>query len=325
MKAAFFNKTGEAEVIQYGELPVPEIKEKQVLVKMKAVAANPVDTYIRAGKFPLEKPLPIPYIIGMDLVGTVSKVSNGSKFKTGQRVWTSSLGFGGRQGSFSEYAVVDEDRLYAAPQNVSDEEIVAVLQSAITACHGLLHVAKLRKGETIYINGAAGNVGSAVIQLAKACEATVIASSSNHEKIKWCQELGADLVVDYRHPKAIDTIKQFAPQGINVYWDTSRNPNFDVAVDLLAMKGRIVLMAGAEARPPFPVGPFYRKQCSMLGFAILNNPPEELQQCATIINMCLERKQLKAKIAAKLPLSEAAKAHQMLENDHDLWGKIVLS
>jgi NADPH2:quinone reductase len=93
---------------------------------------------------------------------------------------------------------------------------------------------------------------------------------------------------------------------------------------LLAAKGRIVLMAGAGSQPPFPVGPFYQKECTMRGFSILNVDPEELRGYAEIVNRCVAEKHLKYKIAASLPLAETAKAHALIEDKADLWGKIIL-
>lgn len=325
MKAAYIRKTGSPDVIEFGELPIPDLHDDEVLVKVSAVAVNPVDTYIRSGKYSLDPSLPNPYIIGLDFIGVISKVGKKVKdFKVGQRVWSTSMGLDGRQGSFSEYVAVNQERLYHAPDHVSDQQIVSAINSASTAAIGLIRVALLRASEVIFVNGGAGNVGSAVIQLAAARGAHVIASTSGEEKINWCKSLGAELVLDYKKDDFTKALKSYCPNGVDVFWDTSRKPDFEVSVPLLAQKGRIVLMAGSDAHSSFPVGPFYNKECILKGFSMLHSTVLELRGCAEIINRCLSENLLKTKIAHEMKLSEAVKAHSIIESTPDLWGKIVL-
>ncbi len=123
--------------------------------------------------------------------------------------------------------------------------------------------------------------------------------------------------------------KRFAPHGVNVYWETLREPDFDKAVGMLAPRGRMILMAGRDARPPFPVGPFYVKGCSLFGFAMFQSTPEELQFCAQQINRWLAAGKIKANIDRVLPLSQTAEAHKLQEESTigktgTLAGKIVL-
>ena len=106
--------------------------------------------------------------------------------------------------------------------------------------------------------------------MAKAIGARVITTAGSAEKVERCRELGADLAINYKTDDVDARIKEFAPKGVNVWWETLREPNFDRAVRLLAARGRMVIMAGREARPPFPVGPFYVKGCSLFGFAMFN-------------------------------------------------------
>lgn len=326
MKAAFFRQTGKPEVIEWGTFPAPIMKENEVLVKVNVVAANPIDTYIRSGNYPLLHPLVMPYVIGRDMVGTVEKVGSEVRgFAVGDRVWTSSAGINTPQGTFAETIAINPEYLYHAPKNVKDIDLVAVIHSATTACLGLVRVAILKDTDILFVNGAGGNVGSAIVQIAKARGARVIAATSSKEKIEWCKSLGADVVLDYKTDNFEESVKKYAPEGVTVFWDTSRHPNFDISVQLLAHRGRIVLMAGADARPEFPVGPFYRKELTMTGFGLNYATSTELRQCADLINRSLEMGLLKAKIAEILPMSDAAKSHIMMENNPDLWGKIVLT
>lgn len=328
MKAAFINQVGPPENIQYGDLPTPTPTNSQVLVKVGAVAINPIDTYIRNGANYWE--LPKPYIIGCDLAGTVTAVGpNAKSFKVGDRVWGSNQGLMGRQGTFAEYCAVDQSWLYPTPKNVSDEDAAACALVGITAHLGLFHNARLKQGETIFVNGGSGGVGSMVIQMAKATGARVLATAGSEEKLAECRKLGADVAVNYKTQDIAAAVKEFAPAGVNVYWETTREPDFEKIVSYLGERGRIVLMAGREARPQFPVGPFYVKGCSLYGFVMFKATPDEQRSAADNINQLLASKRLSAKISRTFPLSEAAAAHRLQEENTlrkagTLAGKIVL-
>jgi NADPH2:quinone reductase len=323
MKAAYINEIGPWNNIRYGDLPRPSIKDNQVLVKVSQVVVDPVDTYIRSGQYRLD--LPLPYIIGRDMWGKVEQVGSQVKqFKVGDRVWCNNQGIHGRQGTFAEYLAIDENLLYPLPEGVSGLEVITICHSALTAYMGLIPKARLKANETIFVNGGAGNVGSAIVQMAHAMQARIIATAGSPEQIQWCYELGADRVVNYKQENVEQAILDFAPQGVDVYWDTTREPNFEKAVSLLAFKGRIILMAGLNARPIFPVGPFYNKNASLFGFTITNASIEELQEGAQTINRLVANKQLKGKIFKTMPLKEAAEAHHMQESEKNLWGKIVI-
>src|SRR5262245_53937562 len=125
MKAAYIKQTGPPENIICGELPSPKPSSHQCLIKVGAVAVNPVDTYIRSGLIPMQ--LPLPFIVGCDLAGSVVEVgSDVKRFKPGERVWGTNQGLLGRQGTFAEYCAVDECWLYATPKGVADEQAAAM-------------------------------------------------------------------------------------------------------------------------------------------------------------------------------------------------------
>src|SRR5579875_3977853 len=191
MKAAYIDTTGGPEVIQYGDLPQPVPQSGEVLVRVGAVAVNPIDLYIRAGTVAM--PLPKPFIIGCDLAGTVEQLGPAaSRFRVGDRVWGSNQGLLGRQGTFAEYAAVAEDWLYPTPDGVDDTIAVAGALVGITAHLGLFRDAQLQPGEIVYVNGGSGGVGSMVVQMAKAIGARVITTVGSADKAKLCRELGAD-------------------------------------------------------------------------------------------------------------------------------------
>ncbi len=305
MKAAYIEQTGPAENIRYGELPTPRPAGAEVLVKVGAVSVNPIDTYIRAGKVAM--PLPLPFVVGCDLAGIVEGVGPAARrFKPGDRVWGTNQGLLGRQGTFAEFAAVDECWLYPTPDSVGDEQAAAAALVGITAHLGLLRDARLKRGETLFVHGGTGGVGSMVVQMAKAQGARVITTAGSPEKAARCRGLGADLVIQYKQEDESARTREFAPAGVDVYFETLREPNFDRAIELLAPRGRMMVMAGRDARPPFPVGPFYVKGCSLHGFAMFNATPDEQRSAAADINRWLAAGEIKAQIDRVLPLSETA-------------------
>ena len=170
MRAAYITAHGPAEAITVGELPVPPVGPADVLVAVRVVAVDPVDTFVRSGEY--ATPVPFPFVIGRDLAGEVVAVGAGlPSFTPGDRVWCNSLGHEGRQGSFAEYAAVPAGRLYRVPDGVSLEGAVAVAHPAATAYLAWFAHGMLRLGETVYIGGAAGNVGSAAVTMAHAAGA----------------------------------------------------------------------------------------------------------------------------------------------------------
>jgi NADPH2:quinone reductase len=328
MKAAYINEPGPPENIIVGDLPTPTPKGSEVLVRVAAAAVNPIDTYIRGGIVKME--LPRPFVVGCDLAGVVERSGPGAKhFKPGDRVWGSNQGLLGRQGTFAEFAVVDERWLYPTPKGVSDEVAAAGALVGITAHLGLVRDAQLRPGEILFVNGGTGGVGSTVVQMAKALGSRVVTTAGSDEKVRACRELGADLAINYKTEEVAARIKEFAPGGVHVWWETLREPNFDQTVALLAPRGRMILMAGRDARPPFPVGPFYVKGCRLYGFAMFNATPEEQRAAAADINRWTFEGKLRPRIDRVLRLDETAAAHRLQEENTmgkagTLAGKIVI-
>jgi NADPH2:quinone reductase len=219
--------------------------------------------------------------------------------------------------------------LYPTPPQVTDEQAAACALVGITAHLGLFREAQLKAGETIFVNGGSGGVGSMVVQMAKIIGARVVATAGGPEKVAFLRQLGVDGAIDYKRDDVAAEVARLAPGGVNVYWETTRQPDFDRIVSYLAERGRIILMAGRDARPPFPVGPFYVKECSMHGFVMFKASPQEQQACADDINRWLAEGKLQAHIARVMPLAEAAAAHKLQEENTvhlagTLCGKIVL-
>jgi NADPH:quinone reductase len=323
MRAAYIKQPGPPESIIVGELPTPEPKGSEVLVKVAAAALNPVDTYVRSGA--IEMPLPLPFVVGCDLAGTVEAVGpEATRFKPGDRVWGTNQGLLGRQGTFAEYAAVDECWLYPTPDGVRDEAAAAISLVGITAHLGLVRDANLQARETLYVSGGTGGVGSTVVQMAKAIGARVITTGGSDEKVAECKRIGADEAINYKAEEIAERVKGLAPEGVNVWWETVREPDFELAVPLLAERGRFVLMAGRDARPVFPVGPFYVKNCRLYGFVMFKATPEEQRTAAEDINRWLSQGKLKPRIDRVVPLDEAPAMHK-LQEDNTIHGAGTLS
>jgi len=326
MKAAFIERTGSVDQITYGDLPKPKPTGNQALVQVKAVSVNPIDTYIRSGAVAME--LPKPFILGCDLAGVVDAVGPEVKrLKPGDRVWGSNQGMLGRQGTFSQFAAVEEQWLYPIPEEVSFEDAAAIALVSITAHLGLFRDAQLKMGEKVFVQGGSGGVGSCVVQMARAVGARVLTTAGNDEKVQICRKLGASVVVNYRTGNLDDALRRFGE--IDVWWELVREPDFERALKHLAMRGRIVVMAGRDAKPTFPIGPFYTRDARVYGFAMFNAPADEQRKAAAEINRWLARGRLQARIDRVMKLSEAAEAHKLqesatLQKKGTLAGKIVL-
>lgn len=329
MKAAFIDVPGPPDTLKYGELPTPEPKAGEVLVRIAAASVNPIDTYIRGGMVAAN--LPKPFIPGCDLAGTVTAVGSGAtRFKVGDRVWGSNQGLAGRQGTLAEFAAVDEKWLYPTPAIVSDPYAAAIAVVGITAHLGLFDRTNLVAGETLFVNGGTGGVGAAVVQMAKAVGARVVTTVGSAEKVQVAKSLGADVVVNYKSDDVAAAVKDATGgKGVDVWFETQPPSDLDRTVDLMAPRGRIVVMAGRAARPVFPNGPFYVKGLAMFGFAMFNASPDQQRKCAEQINVWLASGKLRAIIGRTFPLSQAAEAHRLQEENTlkkagTLSGKIVV-
>ncbi|MEO1525142.1 MAG: NADPH:quinone reductase [Planctomycetota bacterium] len=323
MKAAYLTETGSPDVIQFGDLEDPIAGPGQVLIETKAVSVNPIDTYVRAGKVAFE--LPQPFVPGCDAAGVVAAVGEGvDSFEAGDRVWCTNQGLLGRQGTFAEKIAIDSSWCFPLPNSVDFETAAANALVGVTAHLGLFRSARLEPGETVLAIGGTGGVGSMVVQMAKAAGATVITTGGSAEKCERAISLGADHAIDYSQESIGEAVKRIAPAGVNVYWETRRDPDFELAIDVLSQRGRMVLMAGRDARPEFPVGPFYVNELSLHGFVMFKATAIEMKRCAKDMRKWMKKGKLRASIAHRLPLSQAAEAHRLQETG-DVGGKIVLT
>jgi NADPH:quinone reductase len=330
MKAAYIHSTCRASGIQIGQLDCPTLQPNQVLVRMAAVSVNPIDLYIRSGM--VKAALPNPYILGCDIAGTVEQVGPAALgLAVGDRVWASNQGLAGRQGTFAEFSAIDQEWLYRTPKNVSDSQAAAGALTGITAHLGLHLHGGLQLGEVVFVNGGTGGVGSAVVQIAKAAGATVITTVGSDEKEHLAKDLGADHVINYRQQNPYEALAELvaATGKVNVWFETHRDPSPEHSFPLMARRGRYVLMAGRDAKPLFPVGPFYVNDLRAIGFAMFNATPPEQRAAADHLNELMSAGKLKPIIGQTFKLDDAAAAHELqeansLNNASTLTGKIVL-
>ena len=149
----------------------------------------------------------------------------------------------------------------------------------ITAHLGLFRFGQLKRVSRLRPGGT-GGVGSMAVQMAKAAGARVATSAGSPERVELCRKLGADLALNYKTDDIPARLREFAPEGVDVWYETQREPNLEVAIPLLRKHGRLILMAGRTAKPALPLGAFYPRNCSIFGFAVFNSPPEEQRHCA---------------------------------------------
>jgi NADPH:quinone reductase-like Zn-dependent oxidoreductase len=319
VRAATVASLGDAGTIAVTEQPLPERGQSEALIAVEYSAVNQVDTYVRSGAW--RTPIPFPFTVGRDLVGTIVEVEPSTGFTAGQRVWCNSMGHAGRQGACAEYVAVPVERLYHLPGDVDPIRAVATFHPAATAHLALHHRAALRPGDTVLIAGAAGSVGSCATRFAADAGATVIATARVEDHAR-CLLLGAAQVFDYTVVVA-DTVAAVAPEGIDIYWDTSGHAELNDVVALLRPGGTIVVTAGRQPQPPTSLWPLYTNEITVTGFVISRATVDELADAARAINALLRRHGSPVEISTVVPLDDTARAHELVESH--VRGRVVIA
>jgi NADPH:quinone reductase-like Zn-dependent oxidoreductase len=304
MRAAIIHEYGGAEVLKLEEVPRPEPKENEVLVKVIAAGVNPADPLIVSGRYAKEFGTHLPLIPGYDIAGIVEKAGGKvTKLKVGDAVYGYVLWGGG----WAEHAVATEGEVTAKPKSLSYTEAASVPLVVLTAWQALIDAAKLRAGQTVLIHGGSGGVGSMAIQVAKARGAKVIATAStqNQDLLK---ELGTDVAIDYTTTKFEEIAKE-----VDVVLDP-------VGRDTLARSYAVVKKGGFIATLVSRLDQAELDKHGIHGASIAVRPnADELAEITKLI----EAKKIKPVVTRVLPLSDAAKALQQAETHHTR-GKMVL-
>jgi NADPH:quinone reductase len=317
MKAIVVREFGPPEVMKLEDVPDPAPGSGQVLIRVKAVGVNPVDTYIRAGAY-ARKPN-LPYIPGTDLGGIVEAVGAGvSRFTKGDRVY----GYG-VAGAGAELVACDEALVVPLPDNVSYHQGAAIGVPYATAWRALLMRAQARPGETVLVHGASGGVGTGAVQIARAHGMRVIGTAGTAEGLQSVREQGAHEALNHREPDYLQNVMPLTGgRGVDVVLEMLANVNLDRDLDVIAPCGRVVLI-GNRGRIDIDPRKIMAKDAAVLGILLFNTPPEEFREIHAGLAAGLANGALRPVIGKELPLAEAAKAHVKVM-EPGAFGKIVL-
>lgn len=334
MKAIAFTQSlpiSDANALQTIEMPTPTPGPHDIRVAVSAVSVNPVDVKVRAGALP--KPGE-PRVLGFDAVGVVDAIgSNVTRFKPGDRVWYA--GDITRPGSNAEFQLVDERIAALAPKSLGDGEAAAMPLTAITAWELLFDRLELDKreteGKTLLVVGAAGGVGSILIQLAKTLtKLTVIGTASRPQSQEWVLSLGADAVVDHRQPLD-QALKAGGFEQVDFVISLNQTDHhLDAIIEALKPQGKLALIDDPDV---IDARKLKRKSLSlhwelmftrpMFGTDDIQKQHELLTKVATMV----DNGQLKTTLAEVLGTINAdnlKKAHALIESNATI-GKLVLA
>ena len=306
MKAIVIHQYGGPQVLKYEDLPRPQPKDDQLLIRVIAAGVNPVDGMIRSGMFDKEGNRAFPIILGGDIAGVVEKIgSKIAKFKAGDPVFAYvSLD---NNGGYAQYALTTERETAPKPKSITYVQAAAVPIVALTAWQALMDSAQLSPGQTVLIHGGSGGVGSFAIQIAKARGAKVIATAStaNQDLLK---ELGADVAIDYTKQKFEDVAKD-----VDVVLDSVGKDTLARSYGVLRKGGFIVSIVARLDQTELD-------KHGIHGATLSVDPnSDELAEIGKLI----DQGKIKVVVSQTFPLSEAKKAQEQVATGHTR-GKIVL-
>jgi NADPH2:quinone reductase len=317
MRAIRIHAFGDSSVLKLEEIDAPAPGPRQVLVDVKAIGVNPVDTYIRSGTYGQRD---LPYTPGFDAAGIVEAIGAGvERFKAGARVYVSRT----LSGAYAEKTLVDEASVYALPANVAFAQGAAIGVPYGTAYRGLFHRAQARPGETVLVHGATGGVGIAAVQLGAAVGMSIIGTGGSDAGRKLVLEQGARHVLDHHDAAYLKALmKLTGDRGVDVILEMLANVNLANDLTVLAKFGRVVVIGNRgtiEINPRDTMG----RDADIRGMTLMNATPGELASIHAAIYAGLSNKTLRPIIDKELPLAQAARAQEeVLEGDSH--GKIVL-
>ncbi|MGK7949505.1 MAG: NADPH:quinone reductase [Xenococcaceae cyanobacterium] len=326
MQAAWYEQQGAAqEVIQYGEMPIPQPGAGEVKVKIFASGVNPSDTKVRSGwgSIPQSFDRIIPH---QDGAGVIESVGEGvSTDRIGERVWLYEAQQGRPFGTAAEYVVVPSQQAVTLPDNTSFLEGACLGVPAMTA-HRAVFADGSVKGKTILVTGGAGAVGNYAVQWAKWGGATVITTVSREEQAKIAQAAGADYIINYKTEDVVARIREITDRerGINRIVDVNFSQNLVVADAVLRTNSTVAIYAAnPDDAPALPILSLMMRNINLRTILVYTMPLEAKQTAIGDITKALETGALHHNIARSFPLSEVATAHDLQDSGQAI-GKVII-
>lgn len=237
MKAFIVKRYSKVEKLQLVELPIPAVKDNEVLVQIYAASINQIDIKLKSGEFKLILPYKFPLILGHDLAGIVTKIgSNVRRFKVGDEIFAQPAIY--KIGSLAEYIAINETEVALKPKNISMEEAASIPLVGLTSWQALIEKANLKKGQKVFIQAGSGGVGTFAIQLAKHLGATV-ATTTSATNIGLVKSLGADIVIDYKKDDFETMLRDY-----DVVLNSQDTKTLDKSLRILKPNGKIISISG---------------------------------------------------------------------------------
>lgn len=313
MKAVVINEYGDPSVFQYQEMPEPEFKADEVLIRVMAAGINPVDWRIRKGQLRNFIPCDFPAVLGREVAGTIEKC--GSQVEglfPGDEVFCFLNQDRMKWGGYAEFVPVQYLKVAHKPKKLSFIEAAGIPLAGTTAWQCLFDIANLSAGQTLFVHAAAGGVGTYAVQIAKWAGARVIgtASKKNHEYLR---QLGVDLIIDYQNEDFVERVRAQYPEGVDVVLASLTGKSLIRSAEIIKPEGKMPLIAptmNPEELNLTPVAP-------QLHMAKAN--AKHLDALAKLA----DEGRLKVHIDQVLPLDQAAEAHRISEQGH-VRGKLIL-
>jgi NADPH2:quinone reductase len=318
MKAIRVKEFGGPEVMELAEVPGLSAGPGQVLVRVRAVGVNPVETYIRSGNYP-RKPA-LPFTPGNDGAGVIEEIGEGvTKFRAGERVYTA----GSVSGTYAEYALCEVAQVHPLPEAASFVLGAAIGTPYATAYRGLLQRGKAEPNETVLVHGASGGVGTAAIQLGVARGIRMLGTAGTEAGRKLVREQGAQQVFDHHAPDYLEQImKATDGRGLDLILEMAGQVNLGKDLTLLARRGRVVVI-GNRGRVEIDARDAMSRDADIRGLILPNTPPAEMASIHAALVAGLANGTLSPVIGTELPLAKATEAHRAVAGGGK-YGKIVL-
>ena len=321
MKAIVFDRVGGPEVLALVDVPKPEVRAGGVLIKSRTIGVNFADTRFRQGQYAV--PAKPPDTPGMEAAGVIEAVGAGvTNLRPGMRVaaFTSK--------AYAEYCLSPSFMVVPLPDSVSFNDGAAFLIQVLTAYHLLHTVDSTGPGRTVLVHSAAGGVGLAAVQLAKAAGARVFGTVSSDDKVALAKSSGADAIINYTRDKFADEVLRLTDgRGVDLILDAVGKPTFEEGLRCLAPFGHLALYGrSGGATDPLNVATLSPKSLKVSGFSlptITRNFPDKTRESAERCFALLREGKLKLHIGKIFPLAEAAEAHRYLESRQST-GKLLL-